>query len=102
MTQPSSEVLAAEIDKIGLTDLAKRARQDEFHDYQSPHTYPQHVLVDELQNAGLTAARRLIRRVINGEFDATRAEGDAWAASPEGKATIKSLSATRFPDFDLQ
>jgi hypothetical protein len=37
------------------------------------------------------ALAALTARVIGGEFDATREESDAWAASPEGQETMKLL-----------
>ncbi len=35
--------------------------------------------------------RQLAQRVLDGEFDATREESDAWAASPEGQETFRQL-----------
>lgn len=89
--QPSSELLAQALERANLRVLAVRARRDEFHDFKTPHTMPQHVLVAELNGEGGRAARELIERVIAGEFDATKEESDAWAASPEGQATFAEL-----------
>jgi hypothetical protein len=33
----------------------------------------------------------LRRRVINGDFDASKEESDEWAESPEGQDTFKKL-----------
>jgi hypothetical protein len=91
VTEPSAERLAQELDKAHLHTLAVRARKDEFHDYRSPHALPEHVLVAELRKVGGRAANAIRQRVIDGEFDATRAESDAWAASPEGQAVMGEL-----------
>jgi hypothetical protein len=39
----------------------------------------------------------LRQRVIDGEFDASPAESDAWAASPEGRATLAELTGMPTP-----
>jgi hypothetical protein len=49
-----------------------------------------HVLIAELKKKG-TRSKPLIDRVINGEFDAPKAESDEWAASPEGKKALDEL-----------
>jgi hypothetical protein len=92
MTQPSSQKLADELRKHGFTSLANRALRDEFHDFHSPHVMPEHLLVAELRRFRLPAADRLARRVIDGEFDATKAESDEWAKSPEGQAAMRELT----------
>lgn len=89
--QPSSERLACELDRAGFTDLAARARHDEFHDFKSPHAMPEHVLVAELRRLKLPAAEALARRVIDGDFDATVEESEAWAKSPEGREAFRAL-----------
>lgn len=85
MTQPSSERLARVLADNGLQALAIRAMQDEFHDFQSPHELPEFTLVAELRKVG---AEEMAQRVIDGEFDATKEESDAWAASPDGQAAM--------------
>lgn len=96
-TAPTAEALAKELDRVGLRILARRARQNEFHDYLSPHALPEHVLADALAKCaqhfpGMSTAILGIRQdVINGKFDASREEGEEWAKSPEGKATFDSL-----------
>jgi hypothetical protein len=91
MTEPSSENLARELDKAGFRMLAARARRDEFHDFKSPHAMPEHELVAELRKEGGRAAKAIAQRVINGEFDATKEESDAWMASPEGQEAMRML-----------
>lgn len=87
-TAPTAENLAKILDAEGLPALAARARANEFHDYRSPHTFPEHVLAAELRDAGREDLRQ---RVIAGEFDASREESQAWAASPEGQDTMREL-----------
>jgi hypothetical protein len=97
-TAPTAEVLAKKLDEIGLSLLAKRARNNEFHDYLTPHAFPEMVLVDALARSasnlpGMSAAIMKVRQdVIDGKYDASKEESDAWAASPEGQATFSKLT----------
>lgn len=89
---PTAERLAAALEEAGLPpELVERARAAEFDDYRSPHAMPLITLVSELRAIGTPAAAGIIQRVIEGEFDGTKAEADAWAASPEGRATFAEL-----------
>lgn len=96
MTEPTSQKLADALREAGFDDLADRALNDEFHDYKTPHEMPQHLLVEELRKfqhddeLSIPAAK-MAKRVIDGEFDASREESDAWAASPEGQEALRSL-----------
>jgi hypothetical protein len=40
---------------------------------------------------------KLARALIDGEFDATKAESDAWARSPDGQAAFAGLLKGRQP-----
>jgi hypothetical protein len=102
MTQRTSEILAQHLDAAGLDNLAARARQDEFHDFKSPHALPQHQLMYALGiEAGKAQSLRHLERrdqilaiqrgVMNGDFDATKAESDDWAVSPEGRDALDQL-----------
>lgn len=90
----SSIKLAEALERQGFKQLARRARKHEFHDFLSPHALPQHELVAELNELQNGAAEKLKRRVMDGDFDATRAESDEWAASPEGQAVMDNLTAS--------
>lgn len=92
MTAKTSEFLATELDKAGLPDLAIRARRDEFHDFLSPHTFPELTLVEALRIAGTPEAIAIRTRVIDGEFDASTEESDDWARSPEGQEMLSMLT----------
>lgn len=99
MTARTSELLAVELDTLGLTTMARLARQDIFHDYLSPHATPTMSLVEMLAGAArgcdddkrAVQIRALRDRVINGDFDADEEEADAWAASPEGQEVFGKL-----------
>lgn len=65
------------------------ARAGLYDDYESNLAMPLMHLVHELRQIGQHA---LARRVIDGEFDGTREEGDAWAASEDGQAALRDLT----------
>lgn len=69
-----------------VTMVAKARRG--YYDYRSPLAFPILQLVTDCREAGLTI---IANRAINGEFDATKEESDAWAASEEGQATFREL-----------
>src|SRR5262245_7856860 len=102
MTAATSQKLADALRAGGLEELARRAEADEFHDFLSPHATPEMELAAELSRASVeadlahdhakaVAATDIRGRVINGEFDASKEESDAWAASPEGQAAFAEL-----------
>jgi hypothetical protein len=100
MTAQTSERLAQALEAAGLTGLARRARDDEFHDFLSPHDMPSLELLDELGRALVASAGDLdkalaISRVRqahkNGDFDADLKESDDWAKSEEGQEALRGL-----------
>jgi len=99
MTARTSELLAKELDIVGLIGMAKLAREDHFHDFLSPLDLPEIALVEMLGVAAAgcpDAMRRMAMitlrdRVINGDFDADKAESDAWAASEDGQEAFNML-----------
>lgn len=68
--------------------FAKRAETGEFDDYGEMYVCPIMQLYIELTDAGFT---KFATRVVNGEFDATKEESDAWAYSQAGQEAFKSL-----------
>lgn len=99
----SSLRLVAALEEAGFGQLAKRARTHEFHDFLSPHALPQHELVAELRELPGEKASALMVRVIEGDFDATKAESDEWANSPEGQAALDGLTASsRAPETGIE
>jgi hypothetical protein len=99
MTAATSEKLAQALDACGLAELAIRARRDEFHDFLSPHALPELLLEQALRLARNNCPdhkRRVLieqvrQAVINGHFDASKAESDAWAESEEGQEAYRDL-----------
>lgn len=68
-----------------MIDAALDGRYD---DYKSDHATPMVLLVQEARARGLEG---IAQRAISGEFDGTKADSDAWAASAEGKETFAEL-----------
>lgn len=95
MTINSKERLAAALAETGdpkLTKMIERARAGYYHDFESPLATPIMELVKDLRRAG---RHDLAKRAAEGEFDATKEEADAWAASPEGQETFRRLMGGR-------
>lgn len=86
-----AQALAAAHAPSGMIAAARCGRWD---DYRSEHPNPAGLLVDELRANNLD---HLVDRVLGGDFDATRAEGDAWAASAEGLAAFAEFGITPAP-----
>ena len=98
MTAKTSQKLADALAEVGLTDLAARAAEDEFHDFLSQHDMPDlelHGALLRLVQSGdpatVAAASAILVRHHQGEFDATLEESEAWADSDEGKAAFAKL-----------
>lgn len=86
--------------------MIKRARDGYYHDYLSPLDTPAVQLVADLREAAARPAtprnsrpllRTLADDVIAGKYDATKAESDEWAASPEGRETLAALTGDAPP-----
>jgi hypothetical protein len=87
----TKDKLAAELTKAGLHEMAAMASQGFYDDFLSPLDTPCLQLAHDLAQAATPAALALRERHLNGEFDATLEESDAWADSPEGQAAFQSL-----------
>jgi hypothetical protein len=87
----SKDFLAQELRGAGLNTMADLAATGYYHDFLSPLALPEITLAHDLAQANTPQALALRRRVINGEFDATKEESDEWAKSPEGQATFARL-----------
>lgn len=91
MTEPTTERLAKALEALNnprAAPMIKRAREGHYDDYLSPLAAPISALVKDAQEIGEPA---FAQRAIHGEFDGTKEESDAWAASPEGQATFRQL-----------
>lgn len=93
----TKDLLADELMKLGLQDMSLKARGGFYHDFLSPLATPELRLCADLMAAAHTPGAnadgilQLRRRVINGDFDASREESDEWAASPEGLEAFRLL-----------
>ncbi len=100
--EPTADYLARVLDEMGAAPLASRALAYHFDDYQCPADVDDGANMQRLVTAvrdwsrSSTRAQRdrakvVIDAVMNGEFDGTRDEAQAWAASPDGQATFAEL-----------
>lgn len=87
----TKDILAGELTKADLPEMAAKAATGYYHDYLSPLAMPCVQLADDLKKAGTPVALALRARHLNGEFDATKEESDEWAASPDGQETFGHL-----------
>lgn len=89
MTEPSSERLAVALQEAGApTEMIEKARKDFYHDFKSPLALPEHVLYQEALLHGLAS---ICEGVLQGKWDATKEESDAWARSADGQAAMRQL-----------
>ena len=91
----TKDILAAELRKAGLDDMANKAAAGWYHDYLSPLDTPCLQLAADLLSAGTDAAMAIRARHLNGEFDATHKESEEWANSPEGRDAFNRLVSRR-------
>lgn len=103
--EATATYLARVLDTLGATELAQDARRFYFDDYRCPPDVDDGANIMRLvhsvywwgrQNTpdGSEQRRRamaVVRAAKDGEFDGTKEESDAWAASPEGRATFAEL-----------
>jgi hypothetical protein len=87
----SKDLLAAELRKVGLNEMADKAAAGYYHDFLSPLPFPELQLADDLARAGTLEALVLRNRHLEGEFDATVEESEEWVNSPDGQATMAEL-----------
>lgn len=85
----TKDILAAELYKAGLGDMAMRAAQGYYHDFLSPLATPCIQLAADLAAVGTPAALALRARHLDGEFDASAEEGEEWWRA-EGKHALFS------------
>ena len=83
--------LARDLMEIGLEELSVRAARGEFDDFLSDHANPQGVLAAELAWIGNDGAMRIRAALLDGAYDATTEESDAWAESEAGRAVLSKL-----------
>jgi len=89
---PTTERLARALEALNdpaLAGMIERARAGYYDDYKSTTATPQTQLVHDLRAHGHP---EFLGRVMNGEFDATLEEGEAWINGPEGRAVLAELA----------
>jgi hypothetical protein len=91
----TKDFLAQELRNAGLDEMAAKAETGYYHDFLSPLDFPETQLEADLRAVGRPAALALRARHLNGEFDASKEESDAWAASPDGQAAMRMLMRGR-------
>jgi hypothetical protein len=98
--QPTTEKLALALEAVpGMpAQLIKLARAGHYDDYKSSLALPLWQLRHDLLNASraMTYTSRmlvkaLIRDVVEGEFDGTKEESEAWARTPEGQEALRAF-----------
>ena len=87
----TKDILAAELRKASLGQMAAKAETGYYHDFLSPLATPCLQLAADLADAGTPAALALRARHLNGEFDATMEESEEWANGPDGQAAFAKL-----------
>ncbi len=87
----TKDILAAELRKAGLEEMAAKAAAGQYHDYLSSLADPAMELDRDLVKAGTPEAKAIRSRHHNGEFDASTAESDEWAKSFEGRSAMRQL-----------
>jgi hypothetical protein len=86
---PTTERLARALEAAGAPqDMINMARAGYYDDFKSDHATPIVLLVQDAQAIGL---KDIVDRAIDGEFDATKEEGDEWMQSPEGQEVLQSF-----------
>lgn len=75
MPLATSERLAQALHAAGLLEMETKAREGYYDDYKSPLATPITQLVNDLNDAGQFS---LAKRAMDGEFDGTKEEGEAW------------------------
>lgn len=81
---PTKERLARHLESEGLKDLAYNARQGRYDDFdEGGEELPQFALMRDLKRKGRSDLTWI---VTSGEYDATKAESDAWAKRQTGES----------------
>lgn len=95
----TTERLAQTLDGAGLFELARRAREGCYDEYESQSATPIVDLVTALRAAGRDD---LAPRARAGEWDSTGEEADAWAESADGQRVLNRAAKRRWPGRDTE
>ncbi|MCP3471443.1 hypothetical protein NLM33_18880 [Bradyrhizobium sp. CCGUVB1N3] len=106
MTEHTKDKLAGALREVGLHEMAERAATGFYHDFLSPLDLPEMELEKDLRVAAQVALsfndqkraqaiEAVRKRHINGDFDASPEESEAWAESEEGRDAFRQLIEPR-------
>lgn len=85
----TTQKLVAALREAGASKaMILRAEAAQYDDYLSDSATPITDLYVAARAEGLT---QIVERAVNGDFDATEEESNAWAASEDGQATFREL-----------
>jgi hypothetical protein len=87
----TKDILAAELTKAGLHEMARAAAEGYYHDFLSPLAFPEMQLARDLAAVGSPEALAIRKRHLEGEFDASVEESEAWFNSEDGQAALAAL-----------
>lgn len=86
---PTKRKLASALQRAGCpTPMVEAALMGYYDDFESALPAPINQLVADLRTLGLEA---LAQEAIDGKFDGTREESEAWAKSADGQAAFAEL-----------
>lgn len=92
---PTKEKLAQALEALNdgkLKRVIRLARRGYYDDFESPLATPELELFSEMHARGYT---EFCKRIVAGEFDATKEESDRWANSIDGLETFDDPEAVR-------
>lgn len=95
VTKHTKDILADVLEEAGCIAMSVKARAGYYHDFLSPLDMPCLQLAADLAVVGTPAALAVRDRHLDGEFDASAAESEAWSASPEGHQAMGALMRRR-------
>ena len=84
----TKERLALVLESLGRSEMAAEARTGRYDDFESDSVTPIMDLVRDLQALGHDD---VAGRAMDGEWDATKDESEAWARSEDGRNTFRKL-----------
>lgn len=87
--EATTEFLARTLEEQGAPDwMVSLARDGHYDDFKSPLVAPEHQLLEDARANDLPV---IAEGVLNGVFDSTKEESEAWGRSPEGQAVFNEL-----------
>lgn len=99
----TKDKLAAALREVGLDHMAALAAEGHYHEFLSSLPLPLITLVTDMGDAARDAEQmkriailELRRQVIEGDFDASHEESEAWANSDDGKRTFGDLLGAKW------